>query len=278
MYSGFLTFNTLPQIGFAHHFYTEDYSIAYGSHKKSFEIVYVSSGCLEVELYGEKLYAPTGSIFVLFRHLPITLRSINHAPQSHCTVQVAFNYDLTLLRDEAVPEQSGILLPFVTLPCAETEEIKKLLYTIVSDMGISREENGLSSSLGFLEIMRRLDRMARKAHNQNSSAASITSYRVKKYIAHNIGENITLNDIAEALNKTPNYINRLFREANGITINQYISKEKVELIATLIRKQNLSFKTACDNVGITDTAYGYRLFKKHMGVTPGQYLSGDIHK
>ena len=50
MFSGFLKFNSLPQIGFAHNFYTENYFYEYGSHNKSFEIVYVVSGDILAEL------------------------------------------------------------------------------------------------------------------------------------------------------------------------------------------------------------------------------------
>jgi len=278
MFSGFLKFDTLPQIGFAHHFYTEQYHYTYRSHKKSFEIVYVNSGGIEAELYGEKIYANEGSVFVLFRHLPIQVASVSGKPQSHCTVQVEFDYDFTLLTDDTVPESSGMLLPFVTPACTETEQIKRELYSIVSDMGISRDENSFSCSLKFLDLMRRLDALARHKHTEKSDSASIISYKVKKYITRNIEKSITLSEIADVIDKTPNYINSAFKEANGITINQYISREKITIIAALMQKQGLSFKTACDNVGISDTSYGYRLFKKHMGITPGEFLSGDIHK
>ncbi|MBQ6847049.1 MAG: helix-turn-helix transcriptional regulator [Oscillospiraceae bacterium] len=279
MFSALLKFNTVPKIGFAHHFYTDEYSFSYKELKKSFEIVYVKSGGIVAELYGEKLLAPEGSIFVLFRHLPFTLKSINNLPQSHCTVQVEFDYDFTLITDDNTsPHTGGLLLPFVTHPCAETEAIKKELFSIVSEMGISRTENNLSCSIKFLHIMQSLNSLARKNQSKQHSPASSITYKVKKYVAKNINSNISLPEIAKELGLTPGYINHVFKATAGIPIKQYINNEKVKKISELIQNQSLSFKTACSNVGISDLSYGYRLFKKHTGTTPNEFLTSVLCK
>ena len=116
-----------------------------------------------------------------------------------------------------------------------------------------------------------------KSNSTLSSPSSLIGYRVKRYIAEHLYLPITLAELSTVFGKTPNYINRLFREANGITINQYINRERVQLIASLIRYSGVSFKTACENAGITDVTYGYRLFKKHTGVTPKQYLQSNSY-
>jgi len=279
MFSAFLKFNSIPQIGFSHHFYTDEYSFAYTGRKKSFEIVYVKSGGIIAELFDKKLLAPEGSVFVLFRHLPFKLSAIDNTPQSHCTVQVEFDYSFTLVENiEEKPDCDGILLPFITLPCPETEIIKKTLYSIVSDMGISRSENALSCAIKFLDIMRILDNLARSNNISKVSPGLNITYKTKKYIAKNINKRISLSDISENLALTPSYINHVFKESVGIPIKQYVNNEKVKKISDLIKNRGLSFKTACSNVGIEDLSYGYRLFKKHMGVTPNEFLSVSLRK
>lgn len=277
MFSALLKFNTIPKIGFAHHFYTDNYHSSYKSQSKSFEIVYVNSGTIEAELYGKTFYADEGSVFVLFRHLPISLKSSGNKSHSHCTVQVEFDYNFKLISDDFKLQPGCLILPFVTPPCPENEIIKKELYSIVSDLGISREENSFSSSLKFLEIMRQIDEKTRKTMAKKDSS-SVIDYKIKKYITKNIEKNITLSDIADFLALTPGYINHVFKETAGMPIKQYINSEKAKKIGVLMQKQGLSFKIACENVGITDCSYGYRLFKKHTGTTPSQFLSGDVHK
>lgn len=275
MFSALLEFDELPRIGFAHHFYANEYRFSYDGSKNSFEIVYIKSGGIEAELYGQKIYAPEGSIFVLFRHLPIRIYSVDGELQSHCTVQAEFDYNFELVGD-SIPKTNQIILPFVTLPCAETEEIKKLLYSIVSDMGISRQEYAFSSSIKFLEIMTLLDKLARKNLHTDIHDPSITVYRIKRYIADNISKNISLSDIGNEIGLTPNYINHIFKESEGIPVKQYINKEKVTRITELMQTHHVSFKTACDNIGISDYSYGYRLFKKHTGITPGAFVKSGF--
>ena len=72
---------------------------------------------------------------------------------------------------------------------------------------------------------------------------------------------------------TPNYINSVFKKRQGISIRQYINKEKVSLICELMHHRGVSFKIACENAGIFDVSYGYRLFKKSMGITTKEFLN-----
>lgn len=277
LYLAQISFDAIPKIGFAHHFYTDEYHFSYSKMKKSLEIVYVTSGGIEAELYGQKIIIPEGSIFVLFRHLPITLSSVDRKSQAHCTVQAEFDFSFSISEDVNFSlKRKSLLLPFVTPPSAETEEIKKSLFSIVSDMGISREENAFPCAIRLLDIMRRLDKIARSNRFRESRASNII-YKVKQYVAKNIDKTISLTDIENELSLSSGYINQIFKNNTGVPLKHYINEQKAKIIAALMRKQSLSFKTACANVAIYDISYGYRLFKKHMGVTPGEFLSGDMH-
>ena len=58
-------------------------------------------------------------------------------------------------------------------------------------------------------------------------------------------------------------------------IHQYINKEKVRIISEIISERKLPFKKACESVGIEDVSYGYRMFKKHTGLTPSQFTDSQ---
>lgn len=277
MVGALITLRSVPEIGFAHHFYAEHYDYRYfREQKKSFEIVYVKSGAIEAELYEDRFVIQPGSIFVLFRHLPFHLRSVDNTPQAHCSVQFVADYDFSLLETDALPEGlAGIVLPFVLPPCAEAEEIRRELYTIISEIGVSREENAGACSLAAMGLLARLNRVYRKNLVHGKSNASVLCYRIKKYVAGHIHQPIPLLDIATELGKTPNYLNAVFKAENGITLCQYINREKANFIAELIRNKGVSFETACSNAGISDLSYGYRFFKKYIGETPREYLAAD---
>ncbi len=272
-----LQFTGLPPIGFAHHFYMENYQQNHKIPEQSFELVYVKTGCILAELYGQTYEVQPGSLFVLFRHLPYHLHSADGGPQAHCSIQLIMDYSCEFLgEDQGLPEEfPGLTLPLILPPGPETESLNKDLYGLVSDLSISREKYGFAASLAACGILAKLDSLYRQKLHNNKNTSSYWEYKIKRYIAEHLHQRITLNHLACALGKTPNYLNSVFREDTGISIHQYINREKMQLVAELMENKNLSFQMACENVAITDMSHGYRLFKKHMGVTPGAYLSGE---
>ena len=97
--------------------------------------------------------------------------------------------------------------------------------------------------------------------------------RIRKYIDDNIQKSISVKEIAGYIDKSPNYTGQIFKKSTGMSINSYINMQKIKKISLLIKDRDMSFKDACDWACIYDEAYGYRLFKKYMGLTPGQFLS-----
>lgn len=271
MLYGTLNFSEIPQIGFAHHFKAEKYSFTYSSQKKSFEIVYVTSGGITAVIDNETIIAPEGSIFVLFRHIPIKISSLEGIPNEHCTVQAEFNYDFTMTNDISEIKSNRLVLPFVTFPSTETEEIKKDLFSIVTDMSTSRDDNALSCSLKFLSIMQRIDKIAHSSKDFSTQQASLIIYKIKNYIASKVSESFSLSDVSTSLGLSESYLNHIFKENVGLPIKQYAARVKTNRIAELMSTHQVDFATACANVGINDVCYGYRIFKKHIGVTPNQY-------
>ena len=267
-----VSLEALPRIGFAHHFYTENYGTFQPPDDHTLELVYVKQGAITVELYGERLTAEPGSLLVLYRHLPMRLTA-DGAVQEHCSVQVCAPCQVEV-RWEGTPPPAdfdGLLLPMVYPAGEETEQLKRELYGIVSDLGIAREENAYGAALRAVGVLGRLNSLYRGSLCRSTS--SVLSYQVKRYIAAHLGEHIPLERLAQELDKTPNYINGVFKAVNGITIHQYINRERVRMIADLMEHRGLSFAAACESVGVEEPTYGYRLFKKHMGISPGVYCT-----
>ncbi|MBQ6998209.1 MAG: helix-turn-helix transcriptional regulator [Clostridia bacterium] len=271
MYAGFLKFDSIPDIGFSHRFYTDKIEWNYGTLNESFEIAYITKGTLIMELYDEKTEVQEGSVLILFRHLPIKLSSSKGCEHSHITVQAEFNYSFEIIEEDfLVTENDGVILPFVIPPCEYTEQIMKDL-NYISNLS-ANGENELACSLRFCSIMSRIDEYARNKTKLKNYANEKISKRVAEYIDDNIDRTITLDIIASKLCKSPNYINASFKKARGVTIKHYINSEKVKRICDMIHKDMFSFKEACKRVGIDDVSYGYRLFKQYTGITPKEFL------
>lgn len=268
-----LSFTGLPEIGFAHHFHTEKYNTWNSPCDGTFELVYIKQGGISVELFGKNFVAKPGSVLFLSRDLPWRLGAADGVGvQRHCSIQLKFS-GFYFSRASEEKKVDGISLQLYYPPSEENERIKREMYSIISDLGVSREDNGTLASMQMLGLLGKLAAICN--HKKKLCGSELISYRVKRFVQSDIAKKVTLEEIAGHVGKTPNYVNFCFREANGITIRQYINRERVRKISELIEFQWLSFEEACENVGIDDVTYGYRLFKKYMGVTPKAYLEGE---
>lgn len=274
-----LSFHSLPEIGFAHHFYAESYHQTYGIHDNSFELVYVKSGKLAV-LFEEKTYTVSaGGFFILCRHLPIQLYTLDDLPHSHCSIQLICDYTCSPVEDRTGQfwDKPGLTLPFILPPCAFAETISKKMHHIISQLHANPQANAQSCAFAAMGILAQLHQHHRSTLYEILPSSALISARVKEYIDRDIRGDLTLAQLASVINRSPNYLNSLFSQAYGTSIRQYINSKKVNLITELMIHKNADFPTACENVGITDVQYGYRLFRKHLGMTPKQYLATAMH-
>lgn len=272
MYYGLLNFQKIPDIGFAMAHYSENYRTTYGSRKKTVEVAYINSGTVKLTYSGCDMYAEEGSVIVLFREFPVSVATVGGGQHSHYTVLAEFeDYELTFWDNSRECAGAGLLLPFVTKPCANSEELGRRLRTIASDMAQSRDCKALETSLSFLEILHTLSDICRGTCNAKSEAYRRISDEVKRCVADNTDKKITLQFLAEQIGKSPNHISHAFKAHCGITVVEYINSQRVKKAAQLIKAHSLSFSEACEKAGIEDQTYGYRLFKKHMGLTPAQF-------
>ena len=275
-----MVLHSIPEIGFAHHFYAENYRQTYGIQDSSFEIVYIKSGKLLVQLEEQIFEAVPGSVFLLCRHLPIRLYTVDNSSHSHCSIQLKGHFCADVLKDNAVSPEGhpNLLLPLILPPSAEADRIGRRLHQIIAKLQASRTINAHSCALAAMGILADLDSSFRKQISETLPSSVMLSVKVKAYIDSNISQNVSLELLADSMDRSPNYLNSIFKQANGIPIRQYINQRKAILIAELMANKGADFRTACENAGISDIAYGYRLFKKQLGTTPQQYAAAVRRK
>lgn len=281
MYGYLLEFNTLPVTGFALHCQIPRYYQDFTPDQEGMEIVYVKSGTIIMEYYQNKWIAPPGSILILQRSLPFKLYTQNNETNEHSTVQLLSDFKLTVTEnlDADFPENKDFLaLPFILLPSSENEQIMKKLNSIISSAADFPLSNHMGQAVLLVSILYDISEVWKSQKNINEKSPSILCYKIKKIITGSKGEDISLDLLSQKIGKTPNYLNYVFKEETGMTIHSYIIKEKVRIICELILSRALSFKDACQAVGINDVSYGYRLFKKQTGLTPGEFSKGETYR
>lgn len=107
------------------------------------------------------------------------------------------------------------------------------------------------------------------------------SYNVSKavhYIQNHISEKMSLEIIAEYLNVSPPYLSALFHSEAGITLSDYVLRQKINLAKEYLKVENLSITQISQLCGFEDSNYFSRVFKKYTMMSPRQYRKTNISK
>lgn len=77
--------------------------------------------------------------------------------------------------------------------------------------------------------------------------------------------------ISEKLNHEYTYLSKLFSQVEGITIEKYITKIKIERVKELIIYNEKSLSEIADQLNYSSVAYLSSQFKKETGMTPTDF-------
>lgn len=81
----------------------------------------------------------------------------------------------------------------------------------------------------------------------------------------------TLDELAEHAGYSPQHLNRLFKQAIGLTPLQYLTHTRMARAAQLLTEGKQTVAAVGEAVGYDNPFYFSRMFRKHHGVSPGQY-------
>lgn len=84
-------------------------------------------------------------------------------------------------------------------------------------------------------------------------------------------KNITLMYVADHLYLSQAYISRMFRNETGERFIDWLTNEKLERCAQILKNKNVKIKDVCDIMGYSNSNYFIRKFKEKYGITPKQY-------
>jgi len=95
--------------------------------------------------------------------------------------------------------------------------------------------------------------------------------RVHDYIRVNIGNEITVSDLAEIAGYSPFHFARMFTLSMGIPPHRYISRMRMERSMAELAAGKLSLVQIALNAHFSSQATFTRAFRRATGMTPGEY-------
>ena len=95
--------------------------------------------------------------------------------------------------------------------------------------------------------------------------------KVFAYITEHFAEGIYLENVAEAVEISPKYLSRVFKERTGVNLSEYISLVRITRAKELLLSTSKSVGEIGELVGFENRTTFFRTFKKLEGVSPNEY-------
>lgn len=145
------------------------------------------------------------------------------------------------------------------------------LFSILSTGGLNKQKQQATSGLKMMSLyVSRLlevtEQSIRKQYDRNPVVEQI-----KAYIELNYEKEINRKDLSALVFLNPDYMDRVFKEQEGISVNRYINKVRMEKAQLLLEKTQMQVLEIADKVGYSSLSNFNMQFKQYCGLSPNQY-------
>lgn len=95
---------------------------------------------------------------------------------------------------------------------------------------------------------------------------------IKEIVKQNYGDlNLSLRSIAGMMKLSGDYVGRLFRKSELLSVADYINEIRLNKTQALLENNSYSINEVMERCGFANQSYFFKIFKKKLGCTPGEY-------
>ena len=95
--------------------------------------------------------------------------------------------------------------------------------------------------------------------------------RTKAFVEKNYARKLTLDDVAGAVYVNKSYLSRVYKQKTGENLFDTINRRKIEEAKRQIAEGKKKIWEIAELVGVEDTAYFSKMFKRYTGLSPREY-------
>lgn len=234
-----------------------------------FGIEWVERGQGEVWLKGRWHPLPTGSVFCYGPGVVYKMRTDARYPMTKCFLDFAGTEAADLLA-RGTPRPGRLRQVFNV---SELSEVFEGLYREGMRQGGDSQEIGAT----YLRLLLLKIHSLHIPSNAGSSVRLATFQRCRQFIIDHSRRYTTVEDQARALNLTPSYLCRLFREYGEMSPYQLLIRTRMNHALDCLILSGGSVKRTCYESGFTDPDHFSRLFKKVHGLPPRELALKLLH-
>ena len=117
-----------------------------------------------------------------------------------------------------------------------------------------------------------------KIEDEKNNTDHTLANQLVDYIHKNYNRDVSFSEIAEHFNFSRGYLSSFFKNATGENFKDYINMYRVKIAKRMMdENHSISVKELAEQVGCNSSNTFIRIFSKHEGITPGQYLN-NLHE
>jgi AraC-like DNA-binding protein len=106
---------------------------------------------------------------------------------------------------------------------------------------------------------------------QEASAEPPAMTKARHYIAEHGREEISLAEVAKAVNMSAFYFCKVFRKSTGLTFTDYVARTRVETVKKLLLNPHTRISEAAYEAGFQSLSQFNRVFRRIAGESPTDY-------
>lgn len=121
------------------------------------------------------------------------------------------------------------------------------------------------------------ERICSLVAKQRLSSYSPLIRKAMHHVNQHLQEELSVVGIARDIGVSPNYLSARFSKECGQKLSTYITDVRMQRAANLLRNSNMSILDICMSVGISDSSYFSRQFKKKYNMSPSNYRDTPLN-
>lgn len=163
--------------------------------------------------------------------------------------------------------KQGLPVEVIVLSAHDRYDLVRQAFRLgVSDYVIKTEMNRA-------EILKQLKNAAAKLNIHMTANFSRPVLLAKMFIEERLFDKaLSLSVVSYHVGLSENHLSSIFAKQTGKTFTEYVTDLRIKEAKVLLRDTNMKVYEVADKIGFANVEYFSKIFKKHTGKSPNQYL------